>query len=133
MIQRPHLLIVDDDPDYRALLVSILKNDYFIIQAPDGAAGVKLASEHKPEIIVLDMQMPGWDGVRVLRELRACPKLKSVPVLILSAESERDSVLESRDAGADDYLIKNLRLKQMLPLRIRALLARTRDQTTAVE
>jgi DNA-binding response OmpR family regulator len=128
MIQRTHLLIIDDDPDFRSLLSTILKAEFFVMLAADGVTGVSLAASHRPELIVLDMQMPGWDGVRVLQELRANPKLRSIPVLVLSAGSEREAVIQARDSGADDYLIKNVRLKDMLAPRLQALLQRTKER-----
>jgi CheY-like chemotaxis protein len=104
--QRRHILVVDDDPLFRSLMVGVLRRDFQITVATDGADGFYRALDHKPDVTVLDLQMPGWDGLKTLRAFRAHPKLADVKVMVLTSDSSRETVLAAIHAGADDYTIK---------------------------
>jgi len=104
--QRRHILIVDDDPLFRSLMVGVLRRDFEVTVACDGADGFYRALDHKPDVTVLDLQMPGWDGLKTLRAFRAHPSLADVRVMVLTSDSSRETVLAAIHAGADDYTIK---------------------------
>lgn len=104
--QRRHILIVDDDPLFRSLMVGVLRRDFDVTVACDGADGFYRALDRRPDVTVLDLQMPGWDGLKTLRAFRAHPSLADVRVMVLTSDSSRETVLAAIHAGADDYTIK---------------------------
>ncbi len=117
-----HLLIVDDDERIRGLLQKFLiKNGFLVTTARDAAHARRLLSGLEFDLIVLDVMMPGEDGMSLTRDLRA--KL-STPVLLLTARGETSDRIAGLEAGADDYLAKPFEPKELL-LRINAILRRT--------
>lgn len=106
-ILRARALVMDDDPLFRTLLVAILQRAYTVITAKDGAEGFYKAMETPPEIAVVDIQMPVWDGLRTLRAFREHATLRGIPLLVLSSDAAQETVLAAIQAGADDYLIKS--------------------------
>jgi two-component system phosphate regulon response regulator OmpR len=116
-----HLLIVDDDARIRGLLQKFLvRNGYLVSAARDAAQARKLLSGLDFDLIVLDVMMPGEDGVSLTRHIR---DTSGVPVLLLTAKSETDDRIAGFEAGADDYLGKPFEPKELL-LRINAILRR---------
>ncbi|MEE8318875.1 MAG: response regulator transcription factor [Dehalococcoidales bacterium] len=98
------ILAIDDDPNVLKLLESTLRPEgYQVIVAADGAYGMTLLNEEKPDLVLLDIGMPGPDGYMVLERIRAC---SAVPVIILSGALDADSVQKCLDLGADDYVRK---------------------------
>lgn len=120
-IQRPRLLIIDDDVDFRNLLNNTLRDQFFVSMAGEGCEGYSRAVTNRPDVIVLDLQMPGWDGLQTLSTLRDNPRLRDVPVLILSGDNSRESALAVIGAGADGYLLKENYSKSVLIERLNAL------------
>jgi len=106
MERRPRILIIDDDPLFRSLVVSVLRSDFVVAVAADGEEGYYKALEHVPDLAVVDVQMPGWDGLRTLKTFRSQPSLASVPVVMLTGDASKDTVLAAIQAGANDYVIK---------------------------
>ena len=104
--ERRHILVVDDDPLFRSLMVGVLRNDFDVTVACDGADGFYRALDRKPDVTVLDLQMPGWDGLKTLRAFRGHPSLADMKVMVLTSDSSRETVLAAIHAGADDYTIK---------------------------
>lgn len=102
------ILCVDDEPELLATLSEELEEaGYDVIQAQDGCTGVDKAIQHKPDLIVSDITMPGKDGFELLKEIREHhPRLADVPVIFLSALAGRDAILDGVHHGADDYLTK---------------------------
>lgn len=101
------ILVVDDEPRGRELLQDLLTpQGYHIILAADGPAALAAAAEHNPDLILLDVMMPNMDGFEVCRHLRADPKLREVPVVMLTALDDRESRLQGLAAGADSFLTK---------------------------
>lgn len=103
---QPSALVVDDDPLFRTLLVGMLKHDYRVVTACDGQEGFYKALECPPDVAVVDVQMPNWDGLKLLSSLRAHDSLRHVAVVMLTSDASRETVLAAIRAGADDYLIK---------------------------
>ncbi len=117
-----HLLIVDDDERIRGLLQKFLiRNGFLVTAARDAAQARRLLGGLEFDLIVLDVMMPGEDGVSLTRDLRA--KL-STPILLLTAKGETSDRIAGLEAGADDYLAKPFEPKELL-LRINAILRRT--------
>jgi class 3 adenylate cyclase len=118
--ERPLILAVDDVPENLEILrVRLEANGFEIITASDGEEGLASARAHSPDLLLLDIMMPKRDGISVLRELRADPDLKTMPVILVTAKADTRDVVEGLDAGGDDYLTK--------PFEHSALLARVRS------
>ncbi len=130
MARRPRIIIIDDDPLFRSLMVSLLRTDFLIAVASEGSEGFYKALQSPPQLAIIDVQMPGWDGVQTLRSFRNHPALKNVPVLMLTADAKRDTVLAAIEAGADDYVLKTEFSKSELVKKVRKL-ARRRNPAAA--
>jgi DNA-binding response OmpR family regulator len=102
----PRVLVCDDEPVLRALVRASLERDYEILEAHDGTAALRLARDRQPDLIVLDMMMPGKSGLDVLAELRTEPRLTRTPVVMLTARAQVADREAAADAGADRYLAK---------------------------
>lgn len=101
------VLIVDDEPAVRETLLSMLEDGgYSIETAENGPEAVQKAERLLPDLILLDVMMPGMDGYETCRRIRSTPRLAEVPIIILTALSDRDSLLRGIEAGADDFLTK---------------------------
>jgi two-component system, OmpR family, KDP operon response regulator KdpE len=115
------VLVIDDDPQIRrALRAGLERNGYSVTLAASGEEGLDAAAEQSPEVVILDLAMPGMDGLEVCRQLR---EWSSVPIVVLSVrEGEKDKIA-ALDLGADDYLTKPFSLDELLA-RLRAVLRR---------
>lgn len=100
------VLIIDDDPLIRTLLVSALRKDCLVAVASEGSEGFYKALELTPDVAVIDVNMPGWDGLKTLEAFRAHPALKDVKVIMLTADTSKQTVIAAIHGGADDYVIK---------------------------
>ena len=113
------VLIVDDDADNRLLLRELLAADgYRIVEATDGAEALQRVAEHLPDAILLDVLMPGMDGLEVCRQLRADRRTAAVPVILVTAQRGREDRLAGIAAGASDFLTKPVDVAD-LRLRVR--------------
>lgn len=104
--RRPRLLLVDDEPTNLQVLRGILQADYRLLYARDGATALKLAREEKPDLLLLDVMMPGMSGHEVCRTLKADVVTRSIPVVFVTALSDAGDEAQGFDAGAVDYIIK---------------------------
>ncbi|MEO8260976.1 MAG: response regulator transcription factor [Pseudolysinimonas sp.] len=120
------ILLADDDPQIlRALRITLTARGYDVTTASDGRAAVEAATKVHPDLVVLDLGMPGLTGIEVIEALRGWTK---VPILVVSGRSESWDKVEALDAGADDYVTKPFQADELLA-RIRALTRRTPDAT----
>jgi two-component system, cell cycle response regulator len=104
---KPLVLVTDDDPDLRTLAdLQLSPKGYDVIQAADGAECIKLALEHLPDVILLDMMMPGMNGGEVLTELSNDPRTADIPVVFLSALNSTDDRVKGLEGGAVDWISK---------------------------
>ena len=121
------VLVVDDEEDILDLVSFNLEREGFkVIQAHDGIQAVDQALRHVPDLIVLDLMLPGKDGFRVYKELRADSRTSRVPVIMLTAKGELDDKITGLELGADDYMTKPFSPKELV-LRVKALLKRSRQ------
>jgi len=117
----PRVLVVEDDEDIaQALQRSLRMEGYEVRAALDGRTALEQGRSFAPDLVILDLGLPGLDGVEVARSLRADD---DVPILILTARDALESRVEGLDAGADDYLVKPFERQELLA-RMRALLRR---------
>jgi two-component system response regulator MprA len=120
------VLVADDDRAIRESLVRALQLEGYVVDASaDGIEALSAVRERAPDVLVLDLMMPGLDGLTVCRVLRA--ERNSVPILMLTARTETSERVAGLDAGADDYLPKPFDLDELLA-RLRALLRRSRPE-----
>jgi len=123
------VLVVDDETDILELVVFNLERQQFkVLTADNGITAVQIAKDKIPDLIVLDLMLPGMDGFSVFRELRADPRTNGIPVLMLTAKGEVNDRIAGLELGADDYVTKPFSPRELL-LRVRALLKRTRKVT----
>jgi two-component system KDP operon response regulator KdpE len=116
------VLVVDDEPQIRrALRVGLERAGHSVLQAENGEQALDLAAAHPPEVVILDLAMPGIDGVEVCRQLRGWSR---VPILVLSVRETEEDKIAALDAGADDYLTKPFATGELLA-RIRAVTRRS--------
>src|SRR5664279_4425911 len=103
----PKILTVDDSKTIRMIVARAFKTFACeIFEAADGVEGLTMAQRERPDIIILDLTMPIMDGVEMLTKLKADTELRSIPVVMLTAESGRENVLRIAKLGVRDYLIK---------------------------
>lgn len=119
------VLVVEDELDQQELLRFNLKREgYSVRVTDDGAEALRMVSDEPPDAIVLDLMLPGMDGVEVCRRLRAEPSTAHVPVVMLTAKSEDSDMVAGLDAGADDYITKPYS-PSVLMARVKAVLRQT--------
>lgn len=120
------ILIVEDDADIRRLVRDLLRGEGFSFEEADGAAAMDaVLSRVRPDLIVLDLMLPGEDGLSICRRLRL---RDTIPILMLTAKSDEIDRVVGLELGADDYLVKPFGPRELLA-RIRAVLRRVNDRT----
>lgn len=101
------VLVVDDSPTIRAVLGKMLGQDgYSVLKAPDGESAIEMARREKPELIFLDIVLPGMSGFEVLRTLRRDPQLKATPIVMISGNMQATEQFYVQRFGADDFMKK---------------------------
>ena len=112
MSPRPTILVVEDEPEIRRFLRSSLEAEgYRVVESSTARRGVIDAGTHKPDVVIVDLGLPDFDGVEVIRQVR---QWSAVPILILSARSQERSKIEAFEAGADDYVTKPFGVGELL-------------------
>jgi two-component system, OmpR family, response regulator len=105
--QHHRILVIDDDLTVLTLVGSLLEDEgYSITLSSNGLEAIKLLNSVDVDLVVLDMTMPGMDGLQVCRMIRANEKFKDLPILFLTARGDITDMMEARKVGADDYLVK---------------------------
>ncbi|WP_330333677.1 response regulator transcription factor [Streptomyces sp. NBC_00536] len=119
----PRILVVDDDPTVAEVVSGYLhRAGYAVEQAADGPAALARAERHRPDLVVLDLMLPGIDGLEVCRRLRASGP---VPVIMLTARGDEDERIAGLEVGADDYVTKPFSPRELV-LRVTSVLRRSR-------
>ncbi|NJM75478.1 MAG: PAS domain S-box protein, partial [Acaryochloridaceae cyanobacterium RU_4_10] len=108
------ILLADDNADMRDYLKRLLSQQYEVEAVTDGVAALAAVHQQRPDLVLTDVMMPGLDGFGLLRELRANPQTKELPIILLSARAGEESRIEGLEAGADDYLIKPFSARELM-------------------
>lgn len=117
--KRGRILIVEDEADQQELLrYNLFREGFEVLCVEDGRSAVKVSREEQPDLILLDLMLPGIDGLEVCKTLRSDPSTASIPILMLTAKSEDSDIVTGLELGADDYVTK--------PYSPRVLLARAK-------
>lgn len=125
MSDKPIILIADDEDDVRELVgMNLRRAGYSTEEAADGLTALRMVRNRKPDAIVLDVMMPGRDGMFVCQELRNDETLRSIPIIMLTAKGMAEDRIAGLQAGADDYLAKPFSPKELV-LRVQAVLRRS--------
>lgn len=115
MVDKKKILIVDDEPQLAGFVKMRLEaNNYDVILASDGLEGLKKVQEEKPDIILLDIQMPNLNGFSMLTRLRDNSETRSVPVIMLTAKDAPENIARALEIGANDYIVKPFDSKVLL-------------------
>src|SRR6266566_1442662 len=124
------VLVVDDDPDIRGLLIELLQRArHTVIEAADGREGLRLFHAEQPDLVILDVAMPGLDGWQTLERIR---ELSDVPVVMLTAQDQELDKVRGLRAGADDYVTKPFGPQELLA-RMDGLLRKGRPETDSAQ
>ena len=117
-------LIVEDDPDIVELVTHYLARDGFQVEAVgDGRAALAQLRRAEPDLLILDLQLPGLDGLAICREIRSQPRTRDLPVIMLTARGDEADRIVGLELGADDYVVKPFSPKELMA-RVRAVLRR---------
>ena len=109
------ILSVDDSRTIRLIVGKAFRPyNVTVLEAANGEEGLAIAAREKPDLVILDVTMPVMDGVTMLAKLKEDPELKAIPVIMLTAESGRDNVLQIARLGVRDYLVKPFKEDQLL-------------------
>ena len=118
------VLVIEDEPDIRELVeFNLKKYDYNVLLANNGEKGLKDARSYEPDLILLDLMLPGIQGIDVCRVIKSDENIKSIPIIILSALGQEEDIVLGLEAGADDYVSKPFSL-EILNARIKTVLRR---------
>jgi DNA-binding response OmpR family regulator len=124
MARRKKILVVDDERDLVELIgMNLQRNGYEVVTAHDGSMGLELARKTRPDLIILDVMMPGLSGRDVTVALKGDPDMQNIPILMLTAKTEETDIIVGLSMGADDYVTKPFSMK-VLMARVSAVLRR---------
>lgn len=123
VLKNDKIVVIEDEAAIRRVIVLALKTAGYrnVLEADNGLTGCDLVERERPQLVLLDLMLPGMDGMEVCRRLRANPVTRDTPVIMLTAKSEEHDVVLGLDAGANDYITKPFS-KAILLARIRAVL-----------
>jgi len=127
------ILIIEDDPEIQELLShSMSREGWKLLQAKTGEEGLKLLQNKKVNCILLDIMLPGMDGLKVLKKIKEIEQCKNIPVIMTTAKGEETDIVTGLELGADDYVVKPYSLKVLIA-RIRAGLRRLEEGGTKTD
>lgn len=122
------ILLVDDEPDILEIIgYNLSAEGYEIITAEDGIKAIQKAKKERPQLIIMDVMMPGMDGIEACEQIRKVPELSNTIITFLTARGEDYSQMAGFDAGADDYITKPIKPK-VLTSKVKALLRRLNEE-----
>jgi DNA-binding response OmpR family regulator len=118
------ILVIEDEEPIQKFIARALESDYEVCVASDGQEGIKQAQWVQPQLVLLDLRMPGLDGITVLAKLKGNPKTQPIPVVIVSGRGDTDILLEGQRSGAADHIIKPFNVEDLRHVVQRQLLIR---------
>jgi twitching motility two-component system response regulator PilH len=111
------ILIVEDSQTERQVLRKMLENGgHLVIAATDGLEGIAMARQNKPDLILMDVVMPGQNGFQTTRQLSRDPRTRQIPIIIVTTKDQETDRVWAKRQGASDYLVKPVSEKQLLPI-----------------
>jgi DNA-binding response OmpR family regulator len=123
-MSRSTVLVIDDEKDLLELVRYNLEKEHLdVITATDGQAGLEIGLRHKPDLVLLDLMMPGMNGLEVCKQLRSDARTRRVPIIMLTAKAAETDKIVGLEMGADDYIVKPFSVRELLA-RVRAVLRR---------
>jgi two-component system cell cycle response regulator len=108
IMNKKSILIIDDDKFFREILKDVLKERYLVIEATGSEDVTKLAVDIRPDLMILDIELPGKSGIEICKDLKKIGQTRSIPVILLSSRARKEEIIRGLQAGADDYLTKPL-------------------------
>src|SRR5439155_2748890 len=131
MASAQKILVIEDEPDIRKLVQYNLTQEHFnVVEAEDGEQALSLLQREKPNLVVLDLMLPGLSGLELCKILRERQDTAHLPILMLTAKAGEADKVVGLEMGADDYLVKPFSPREMVA-RVRAILRRSEAQTTS--
>src|SRR5438132_14265455 len=122
------VLVIDNEKDLIELVrYNLDKEGYDVVAANDGSSGLEIATRHKPNLVVLDLMMPGMDGLEVCRRMRGDERTRRIPVIVLTAKAAETDRIVGLELGADDYVTKPFSPRELVA-RVKAVLRRASEQ-----
>ena len=132
-MKRQKILVVEDEPDILEVIeYNLTREGFRVLTARDGEDGLKKARQDLPDALILDLMLPGLDGLEVCRKLRGDDVTRNVPILMVTAKGEESDIVVGLSIGADDYLVKPFSPRELIA-RLRAVLRRTQAQQQRAE
>jgi DNA-binding response OmpR family regulator len=110
----PLILVVEDNTDIRMMIAENLEHEFIVLEAGDGSAGLKLAIDHMPELVITDLMMPRMDGIEMCTHLKSDLRTSHIPVIMLTAKAALEDKLQGLETGADDYIPKPFEIKEVI-------------------
>src|SRR6059036_1809449 len=127
------VLVIDDEKDLLELVRYNLEKEHLdVITASDGQSGLEIGLKHKPDLVLLDLMMPGMSGLEVCKQLRGDARTSRVPIIMLTAKAAETDKIVGLEMGADDYITKPFSVRELLA-RVRAVLRRTSVAAASTE
>lgn len=127
------ILVVDDEKDLLDLIEYNLKKEGFdVLKAENGEQGIKIAQEHRPDLILMDIMMPKMDGIQAVEILRKDESLRNMPIIFLTARGDEKTEVQGLDMGGDDYITKPISTTKLIS-RIKAVMRRFEDADETVK
>ena len=121
---REKIVVIEDEPDIVEVISYNLKNEgYRVLSVDRGDEGINLIRDQSPSLVILDLMLPGMDGLSVCQQLKSDPIVRDIPIIITSAKSEESDIVIGLELGADDYLTKPFSPRELLA-RVKAVLRR---------
>ncbi len=113
-MDRKKILVVDDAEFNRDLIIQLLGDDYEVLVAVDGAEGVQITEQERPDLILMDLGMPVMDGWEATRIIKANSELKDIPVIAVTSHAMVGDEIQAREAGCDDYVPKPIDEEELI-------------------
>ncbi len=132
-MKREKIVVIEDEPDIREVIeYNLTREGYRVRSTRDGEDGLRLVREEAPDVVLLDLMLPALDGIDVCRQLKADPLTRAIPIVMVTAKGEESDIVLGLGVGADDYVAKPFRPKELIA-RVKAVLRRgplKEDRTT---